>query len=83
MIEKAAVIVQLENGKMVIIPCHRHCDAYEILNMFQIKYKKVDEGFLDEFDKFHDRLEACKIAKYYGQIENDDSIRRLYSEDLW
>lgn len=93
MVCRAAVkIIDLrQNGKEVTIPCHRHCDAFQILHDFGYKredYKEVAQGFLDEHDNFMTRLEAMDHAIKTGQIDlhycHVSPIgKELYSEDLW
>lgn len=90
MITKAAVkIFDIRQNKEVIIPCHRHSDAYEILYSFGYK-KNVDytitkEGFLDEDGTFLNRHAAWLEAIYSRQVsaDCDAMLKELYSEDLW
>ena len=65
----------------------RHCDVYEQMFHFGIinKYNndtKV-EGFLTDKFEFLDRYEAVEYAKIAGQLKEDFSENKLYSEDLW
>ena len=90
MIVSAAVkIKDLRQDKKIIIPCHRHCDAFYILKQFAYKkdvdYKEIAQGFLDEDGNFYDRVEAYKHAYYNRQVDKrqDYKVRELYSEDLW
>ena len=73
--------------KEIAIPCHRHCDAFQILHDFgfqkHIDFKEVAQGFLDEHDNFMDRYEAFVEAVRCGQIQTESQCRELYSEDLW
>lgn len=100
MIAKAAVKIELltnfydwatDPGE-IVIPCHRHVDAYEILHMFHlrkdIEYKVIAEGFLDENDNFMTRREAWDEAERCNQFRPcymyiDDVPGELYSEDMW
>ena len=77
MIVKAAVkILNLHTNEEMIIPCHRHCDAFYILHLFNMKqsvdYKQIEQGFLDENDKFYNRVEAWKHAWEHKQIESEE-----------
>ena len=77
MIVSAAVkIKDLRQDKEIIIPCHRHCDAFYILKQFAYKkdvdYKEIAQGFLDEDDKFYNRVEAWKHAWWHRQIQADE-----------
>ena len=102
MVAKACVIVDIPNRYLpklkdqITIPCHRHADAYEILNALGYRdgkeYIVVAEGFLDENDKFMTRAEAWQEARHCHQFLDSyiekycDSINPptiLYSEDLW
>ena len=87
MIVSAAVkIYNKKLNKEMIIPCHRHCDAFYILKEFEYKknedYIELAQGFLDENDIFYDRLAAKQHALKYNQI-TDVTNTELYSEDLW
>lgn len=44
-----------------------------------------DQGFIDQFGKWHTRKEAMRIARKMGQIRNpnDVSPNTLFSEDLY
>ena len=91
MIVSAAVkIKDLRQDKEIIIPCHRHCDAFYILKQFSYKkgidYKEIAQGFLDEKDNFYNRVEAWEHAYLHNQINPDTmehTIKELFSEDLY
>ena len=89
MIVSAAVkIKDLRQDKEIIIPCHRHCDAFYILKQFAYKkdvdYKEIAQGFLDENDKFYTRIEAWNEAyKCHQLMVIDYTSKELFSEDLW
>lgn len=89
MIVKAAVkILNLHTNEEMLIPCHRHCDAFYILHLFNMKqsvdYKQIDQGFLDEYDNFYNRVEAWHEAYKCRQLKMvDPSNHELFSEDLW
>lgn len=90
MIVKAAVmILNLHTKKEMIIPCHRHCDAFYILKTFNMRrdidYIELAQGFLDEEDNFYTRIEAYKHAYYNEQIDKMQNykVKELFSEDLW
>ena len=89
MIVKAAVkIFDKRQNKEWIIPCMRHCDAFYILKEFgykkNIDYKELAQGFLDENDKFYNRVEAWHEAYKYRQLKMvDPSHHELFSEDVW
>ena len=87
MITKAAVkILNLHTNEEMIIPCHRHCDAFYILKMFNMRrdidYKEIEQGFLDEEDNFYNRVEAKQHAQVCHQVEETE-FNELFSEDLW
>ena len=88
MIVSAAVkIKDLRQDKEIIIPCHRHCDAFYILKQFSYKkdidYKEIAQGFLDEHDKFYNRISAKKHAQEFNQLKENTRCAELFSEDLW
>lgn len=90
-IAKAAVrIFDKRQGKTMIIPCHRHCDAFQILKEFGyrklIDYYEIDQGFLDAKDNYLNRIEAKQRVIQIGQKVAEDfdyDYQELYSEDLW
>lgn len=92
MICRAAVkIYDKCQNKEMIIPCHRHCDAFLILKEFGYKrfedYIEIEQGFLDEYNNFMNRVEAYDHAVKNNQIYVSDkyfySSKELCSEDLW
>lgn len=88
MIVKAAVMVlNLHTNEKMTIPCHRHCDAFYILKIFNMRrdidYKELAQGFLDENDKFYDRIAAKKHAQEFNQLKENTRCAELYSEDIW
>ena len=89
MIVKAAVMIEdLRQNSIWAIPCHRHSDAFYILKMMgykkNIDYKEIEQGFLDEHDKFYNRVEAWHEAYKYRQLKMvDPSYHELFTEDLW
>lgn len=86
MIASSAVkILDLKQNKEIIIPCHRHHNAFYILHEFgysRSDFKVLDDGFLDNHDNFLTRIDACAHAMECGQIPTG-TIRVIYSEDLW
>lgn len=88
MITKAAVkILNLHTNEEMIIPCHRHCDAFYILHLFNMKqgidYKQIEQGFLDEHDNFYNRITAKKHAQEFNQLKENTRCAELFSEDLY
>ena len=88
MITQAAIkILDLHTNKEMIIPCHRHCDGFYILHLFNwqknIDYKELKQGFLDEHNNFYNRIEAWEHAWKNKQIVGEYKPTELYSEDLY
>ena len=89
MICRAAVkIYDKRQDKEIIIPCHRHCDAFQILHDFNYKrnvdFQEIEQGFLDEHDNFVNRIAAWYEAKKCNQLISDSNYpTELYSENLW
>lgn len=97
MITAAAVKILLKKeNREIIIPCHRHGDAYKILKDLGFQssdFKTVKQGFIayevdpdDPFngiETFLDRKEALAHAKKNRQILTSMSDDELYSEVLW
>lgn len=90
-IARAAVkVFDKRQGKEVIIPCHRHCDAFQILKEFGylrgVDYYEIGQGFLDAKDNYLNRIEAKQRVIQIGQQTTKnfgDNYPELYSEDLW
>ena len=91
-ITRAAVkIFDKKQEKEIIIPCHRHCDAFLILKEFgyyRSDYDILDQGFLNRDNVFLTRIEARREAELHGQLLPSASTSagndmRLFSEDLW
>lgn len=99
MVTRAAVKIDYWNHNTkqeVIIPCHRHCDAFQILHDFGfikgVDFREKEQGFLNEKGEFLTRTEAWQEAKRCNQFldsyieEHIDDIvppTILYSEDIW
>lgn len=97
MVVRAAVIVyDHKQRKEITIPCHRHCDAFQILKEFGYRnvadYKEIAQGFLNERGEFLSRADAWQEAKRCNQfldtyieehIEDIVPPTILYSEDIW
>lgn len=97
MIISAAVKILLKKeNREVIIPCHRHGDAYRILKdlgFHPSDFETVKQGFIayvadpdnriNWIETFLDRKEALIHAKMIHQISTSMSKDELYSEDLW
>lgn len=100
MITRAAVkIFDRRQNKEIIIPCHRHCDAFQILHDFGYKpiidFKETMQGFLNEHGEFLGRIDAWHEAKHCNQftqkykdelaqeIYHPATPRQLFSEDIW
>lgn len=89
MITRAAVkILNLHTNEEIVIPCHRHCDAFCILKLFNMRrnidYKELSQGFLDEHNNFYNRTEAWNEAYKCNQLLIvDTQNKELFSEDLW
>lgn len=86
MVRAAVKIYDKRQQKEIVIPCHRHCDAFIILKEFGYKrfedYEEIEQGFLDCFDNFYDRVSARQNAIASKQIQTSE-YTELYSEDLW
>ena len=102
MITRAAVKIDYGNHNTkqeIIIPCHRHCDAFQILHDFGfikgVDFKEIEQGFLNEHGEFLGRIDAWHEAKRCNQFtqEYKDELareiyhpatpRQLFSEDIW
>ena len=46
-------------------------------------WRICDQGFIDQFGRFHNRYDAMDIARFQGQLRNDSQCDELYSEDLY
>lgn len=86
MIASSAVkILDLKQNKEIIIPCHRHCNAFFILHEFgygKKDFKVIEQGYLDSHDNFLNRSQAFNHALDCKQIHRLYE-GELFSEDLW
>lgn len=85
-INAAVKIYDKKQQKEIIIPCHRHCDAFHMLKEFgymRSDYDILAQGFLDRNYDFLSRVEAKIAARENNQLLEDGSDPNLYSEDLW
>lgn len=89
MITHAAVkIFDKRQNKEIVIPCHRHCNAFMILKEFGYKrnvdFTEIAQGFLDEHANFLNRIDAYIHACDHNQIvDKVGHPTELFSEDLW
>ena len=97
MIISAAVKILLKKeNREVIIPCHRHGDAYKILKdlgFHPSDFEIIKQGFIayvvdpdnriNWIETFLDRKEALAHAKRSHQISTSISEDELCSEDLY
>ena len=85
-INAAVKIYDKKQQKEIIIPCHRHCDAFHMLKEFgymRSEYDILGQGFLDRDYNFLSRVEAKIVARENNQLLEDSNDPALYSEDLW
>lgn len=85
-ISAAVKIYDKKQEKEIIIPCHRHCDAFYMLKEFgyvRSEYDILGQGFLDRNYDFLSRVDAKVVAREHNQLLQDTSDPALYSEDLW
>lgn len=100
MVTRAAVKIKFFDAytaREIIIPCHRHCDAFYILKEFgfhkNADYEEIEQGFLTEHDVFLNRIEAWEEAFRCHQFKQDYiedcfnkgdvKCKELFSEDVW
>lgn len=78
--------------KDTVIPCHRHCNGYEILHDFNIKadYNVIEEGFittggtfLNRGDAFVEAINCGQLSAVVRQYKQEHFESELYSEDLY
>lgn len=89
MIVSAMVLVIRKDELDVVLPVHRHRDAYRIMS--ELGYEIDDscsilEGFKTDKGEFLDRKRAADHAYECGQLietAEEPRIEVLMSEDLW
>ena len=85
-ISAAVKIYDKKQQKEIIIPCHRHCDAFHMLKEFgyvRADYDILGQDFLDRNYDFLSRVEAKIAARENNQLLEDNAYAELFSEDLW
>jgi len=86
-------------GDMVIVGSRHYCVSMnaqidliglDALRAYAALFDSPEEygyqqGFIDQYGKFHDRKQALAIALENGQVKKEDlhTGNDLYSEDLW
>lgn len=88
MIVCAAIKFHLEATDSDVILCGvRHGDIFKQLKDLGFKphngYKVIEQGFMDNKNRFLNRYEAYEHAIRWGQCPDTFHGRVLYSEDLW
>ncbi len=88
MIICAAIKFAIEaTGKEVILCGCRHGDIFAQLEPLGFEphkgYKWLEQGFIDQDNKFYTRAEAFTHAKECGQIKTDKERGTIYSEDIY
>lgn len=91
----AANLVHLLDGQSIPITAARHFSRgmhliLDVLEKAELVDRKGrlgvpdDQGFIDQFDEYHNRQDAFVIAQAYGRvnIERNGSTDELYSEGL-
>ena len=81
MIVSACVIFQTPEGQEIKIPCHRHEDAFAIMEQFNLPKMPFRIGFLDHIGIFMDARSAKAHAFSCGQI--NELYGELHTEELW
>lgn len=81
------VCAAIRNKRTGLIICSpRHFDyvtacVIEAMNQSG-DWADADQGFVDNYGKFFDRIEAKEIAVASGQV-SENEVQRLFSEDLY
>jgi hypothetical protein len=72
------------NGEIYIGTRHG-CIIQDIVKEFPDAriHNQFDQGFVDENDIYYNRIDAVTYAKQCGQLPNNFSRNKLFSEDLW
>ena len=88
MSRKIYIVCAANNYDGFIIPSARHFDLAmgNIVKKCGLSESEHTQGFIDQFGKFYNRIDAMKIVKENGQkfnIERNQSLGLLYSEGLY
>jgi len=83
--EKEHIHQPINISKGFVISGRRHHNIFSTISILNtttdIKKLNKIQGFLTNYDRFVDRIEAADIAIKSGQIESSKKI--LYSEDIY
>lgn len=75
-----------KDGVIVVGPRHYdHIMVRQIVNT-QITFVDAEQGFIDQYGTFYNRIDALKVVKETGQVidyERNGSDTELYSEGLY
>lgn len=76
-------------SKMYDIPCHRHADAFYVIEQFldydEVDKNRTEQGFLTQDGTYLNRFQAMDEAIKCGQLPPSakEEWPELFSEDLW
>lgn len=91
----AANLVRLTNATTIMIVGPRHWDktmrnSFDEMNPYNYAIESEEQGFIDQFGKFYNRIDAWTIAEMNGQIirrvggdVTSAGTGRLFSENLY
>ena len=76
-------------SKMYDSPCHRHADAFYVIEQFldydEVDKNRTEQGFLTQDGTYLNRFQAMDEAIKCGQLPPSakEEWPELFSEDLW
>ena len=72
-------------GDLIVLGVRHHCPIMnKTLDLLGIDGFTKEQGFVDQWGNYIDRVEALEVLKANGRfIRNDDFLDELYSENLY
>lgn len=85
MIERQVVCAANRYGDLIVLGVRHHCPIMnKTLDLLKIDGFTKEQGFVDQWGNYMDRVEALEVLEANGRfIRDDDFMDELYSENLY
>lgn len=85
LIERQVVCAANRYGDLIVLGVRHHCPIMNnTLDLLGIDGFTKEQGFVDQWGNYMDRVEALEVLEANGRfIRDDDFMDELYSENLY
>lgn len=85
LIERQVVCAANRYGDLIVLGVRHHCPIMnKTLDLLGIEEPSVEQGFVDQWGNYMDRVEALEVIKANGRwIRDEEYLDELYSENLY